>query len=108
MAQWTTKVLKVMDEYTDKDGNLKNRREIVRLENGEGKHFDPCFQKTSFYLKDGVQTRGYPQSLNKYDFKWIDEHRKDIDAALASDWKEEAPVAEASAAVDAEIDEVPF
>jgi hypothetical protein len=106
MATWTTKVLKVLDEYKDKEGVLKNRREIVRLENGEGKHFDPQFQKTSFYLnKDGVQTRGYAQGLNKHDFKWIDEHRKDIDAALAAEWKEEAPVPVAPAG---DIEETPF
>ncbi len=100
---WTTKVLKVLDEYKDKEGVLKNRREIVRLENSDGKHFDPMFQKTSFYMKDGVLTRGYAQGLNKHDFKWLGENQAEVDADLASDWKTPEP-----APADGEIEEVPF
>ncbi len=101
---WTTKVLKVLDEYRDKEGNLKSKREIVRLENSDGKHFDPCFQKTSFYVKDGSLVRGYAQGLNKYDFKWIDEHRTEINSDLASDWKA-APVETRPAEI---VEDTPF
>jgi hypothetical protein len=88
---WTTKVLKVYQEGRNKNGELKSKYECVRMEDEGGKHFDPQFQKVSYYKKDGAETRGYAQPLNKYDFKWIDANRAQIDADLASDWKATAP-----------------
>ena len=88
---WSTKVLKVYQEGRNKNGELKSKYECVRMENEEGKHFDPQFQKVSYYKKDGAEVRGYAQPLNKYDLKWLDAHRAEVDSDLASDWKAPAP-----------------
>lgn len=82
MATWTTVVLTVLSEYHNKDGVLKHKWEITRLESDEGKHFSPGLQKTSFYMKNGEQKRGYPQPLTEYDMKFIRDNWDKIIAAM--------------------------
>ena len=110
MSSWENKVLKVMSEYKNKEGVLKHRWEIVQPTNGD-KHFAPTIQKTSYYLKDGVETRGYPQGLSKYDMNWLSEHWQEAMALLSpGPAKTEAskPASEAVAATMEEVEETPF
>lgn len=106
MATWTTKILKVLGEYRNKEGELKSKWEVTRQENDEGKHFSPGLQKTSYYKKEGVETRGFPQALSQYDLNWIRDNWASIRAAMDPPPAPEA--APAQTTPPAEIEEVPF
>ena len=83
---WNNRVLVVLQENKYKD-ELKSKWEIVRPEDGGGKHYAAGLAKTGYYKKDGSITRGYPQILTKYDLKWIDENRARIDAAIEAKYE---------------------
>ena len=108
---WETQVLKVIKEYRNKDGDLKYKWEITRLANGD-KHFAPGLQKTSFYKKEGIEARGYAQSLTEYDLAWIAENAETIKWEMANVSGKQAPAAQkgepAAAPKSAEFEDVPF
>ncbi len=106
---WTTRVLQVLEEYKNKEGTLKHRWEITRVENDDGKHMDECLQKTSYYVKDGVAKRGYPQALNKYDMRWIRNNWSKISEALDPAPGESAPSSNTAKNPEQDdIEETPF
>lgn len=102
---WTTKILKVLGEYRNKEGQLKSKWEITQPWNDE-KHFAPGIQKTSFYLKDGIETRGFAQALTSYDLNYIRDNWATIRAAMDPAPTGDAPAAQATPPAD--IEEVPF
>jgi hypothetical protein len=98
--------LAVLGEYKNKDGVLKSRWEIVRPEN-DGKHYAPGLQKTSYYIKDGVETRGFAQALSLYDLNFVRDNWSKIREAL-DPVPGSSPAAAAQAAAPEAIAEEPF
>ena len=83
LMAWNDRVLVVLYEHKYKD-ELKHKFEIIRPEDGAGKHYDAVLQKTSYYKKDGVLTRGCAKGFALRDLKWLDENRARVDEALAA------------------------
>ena len=112
---WTNRTLVVLEEHVYKS-ELKYKWEIIRPEDGAGKHYAAGLAKIGYYKdkKTGETTRGYPQLLGMYDLKWIDKNRERIDAAIEAKYDaightqkpaEEPPPAQGG---DDTVEEVPF
>src|SRR3990167_3013301 len=106
---WIIKVVTVLAENKNREGELKSKWEITRPENDEtGKHFAEGLQKTSYYMKDGELKRGYPQPLTIYDLKWIKNNWIKILEAIDPTPGQPASPPEPASPTEAEIEEVPF
>ena len=107
---WTDRVLVVMYEHKYKD-ELKYRFEIVRPEDGNGKHYEAEFRKTCFFksTKNPGEIVRISKGLQARDKKWFDEHSAEIDAALAAKYDAIGctPKPAPDAGPDA-VDEVPY
>jgi len=105
---WVNRVLVVLEDVMYKD-ELKAKWEIIRPEDGNGKHYAAGLAKTSYYKNktDGALTRGFPQILTKYDMDWIDKNRTRINEAIAA--KHDAiGMTPKPAPVDDAVEDVPF
>lgn len=107
---WNDRVLVVLYEHKYKD-ELKYKIEIVRPEDGAGKHYEAELRKTGYYKsKDtGEVVRGYSKGFHARDLKWLDGNRARVDEALAAKYEAIGAAPKPAAPVDdGPVEETPF
>ena len=103
---WTKRTIAVLYEHIVND-EIKYKFEIIRSEDGNGKHMEAGFFKIYYWKKDGVITRGGADGLFKRDLDWRDANRAKIDELLAA--KHDAiGMTPKPAPVDDAVEDVPF